>query len=282
MSDMWEGISLNKKCYNIYMDIVKKDNIGVFDSGLGGLWILKHLREKLPEYNYVFLGDQLNVPYGGKTPDELFDIAVAGLDFLYGKQNCAGVILACNTISSTIYDRLRDWKDEHYFGKILFGIVRPTIDALSADDHTVIFATERTCQSEIYENFFKTHLKNYIKIPLPELANKIERGSDTLSYISEFKDKVSVDFTKGALLCTHYGIVREDFKKVYPHINQWIYQEEIIPVYMADYFKEFPEREAFFKHGGSLSILVTKENEIFNNFKKDWFGEDIKSELVIL
>ena len=260
----------------------QKGNIGVFDSGLGGLWVLKHLREKLPEYNYVFLGDQANVPYGGKTPDELFEIAIKALDYLYGKEDCAGVILACNTISSTIYDRLRIWKDDKYFGKILFGIVRPTVDALSLEDHTVIFATERTCESEIYESFLKTHLKNYIKIPLPELANKIESGADTFSYISEFKNKVPNDFTKGALLCTHYGIVRDGFKKVFPNINQWIYQEEIIPIYMADYFKEFPEREAFFKHGRSISISVTKESEVFKKFKNEWFGEEMEIRLITL
>ena len=98
-----------------------KGNIGVFDSGLGGLWVLKHLKEKLPSYNYIFLGDQKNVPFGGKTPEELFEIATKALDYLYGEKNCMGVVLACNTISSTIYDRLRIWKDEKYFGRILFG-----------------------------------------------------------------------------------------------------------------------------------------------------------------
>ncbi len=255
-------------------------NIGVFDSGLGGLWVLKHLREKLPEYNYVFLGDQANVPYGGKTPDELFDIATKALDYLYGKQNCAGVILACNTISSTIYDRLRVWKDEHYFGKILFGIVRPTVDGLEIDQPTVIFATQRTCLSEVYEKFFNEHIKSYIKIPLPDLAHKIEKGEDALPYISSFNSIVSSEIKRGALLCTHYGIVRDDFKKVYPNITEWIYQEDLIPDYLIEYFKEFPDRELFFGRDSNISIFITKENEVFNNFADKWFGRDIKVNLV--
>ena len=94
--------------------------------------------------------------------------------------------------------------------------------------------------------------------------------------------KISEDITKGALLCTHYGVVRDDFKKVFPNIKDWVYQEELIPKYLKDYFIEFPEREAFFSHNKILSNLVTKETIIFKNFKDEWFGKDIKIQLVDL
>lgn len=257
-------------------------NIGVFDSGLGGLWVLKHLKQELPQYNYVFLGDQANVPYGGKTPDELFKLTTKALDYLYGKMNCAGVILACNTVSSTIYDRLRDWKDEKYFGKILFGIVRPTVESLGRDLPVAIFATPRTCKSEVYENFLNSNLKSYIKVPLPDLVRLIENGGDTLSYISSFKNTIGDNIQKGALLCTHYGIVRDDFRKTFPNIKDWVYQEDLIPDYLRDYFAEFPEREAFFAHDFKLSILVSKKSEVFNKFANKWFGEESTPELINL
>ena len=260
----------------------KKGSIGVFDSGLGGLWILKYLKEELPQYDYVFLGDQLNVSYGNKTTDELFDLAIKALDYLYGEKNCMGVILACNTISSTIYNRLKEWKDEKYFGRILFGIVRPTVESLGNDDTVAIFATTRTCLSEVYEKFFKENLKNYIKIPMPELAGLIESGDDTYNYINSFKDKIPSDIKRGALLCTHYGIVRDEFKKAYPNIKDWVYQEELIPKYLKDYFVEFPDREAFFSHNKTISILVTKETDTFKKFKNEWWGVDLEIELVDL
>ncbi len=250
-------------------------NIGVFDSGLGGLWVLKHLREKLPEYNYIFLGDQANVPFGEKNPDELFEIATRALDYLYGEMKCAGVILACNTISSTIYDKLRIWKDEKYFGRILFGIVHPTVDSLSSNKNVVIFATPRTCKSEVYEKFLNSNLEIYKKIPLPKLASIIENGGDTFSYISSFKNEVADDAQMGALLCTHYGIVREDFKNIFPNIKEWIYQEELIPKYLKEYFIEFPDREALFGHEGKLLILVSKESEVFSRFTSEWFGKNV-------
>jgi len=259
-----------------------KGSIGVFDSGLGGLWVLKHLKEELPQYNYTFLGDQANVPFGGKTPDELFLIATKALDYLYGEKECAGVIIACNTISSTIYDRLREWKDEKYFGRILFGIVRPTIESIDKQKPVVIFATPRTCDSEVYENFLKTNVKNYIKIPLPQLAYLIENGGDTLAYIKYFKDMIGGDIEKGALLCTHYGIVKDNFKKVFPQVKDWVYQEELIPKYIKDYFVEFSDRESIFSRGGNVSILVSRDNEVFDKFTKEWFGTQIKPEIINL
>jgi glutamate racemase len=262
--------------------MAKKGSIGVFDSGLGGLWVLKHLKEELPEYNYIFLADQKNMPYGERTPDELFILTIKALDYLYGEKNCAGVILACNTVSSTIYDKLREWKDEKYFGRIIFGIVRPTVESINNENQVVVFSTPRTCLSEVYENFLSSNIKSYIKLPMNNLASIIEEKGDVYSYISLFKDKVPNNITRGALLCTHYGIVREDFKKVFPSIKEWIYQEEIIPKYMKDYFIKFPEREAFFSHDGHTSIFVTKENKVFENYTKEWFGESVGIELVNL
>jgi len=258
----------------------KKGSIGVFDSGLGGLFVLKHLKEELPLYDYIFLGDQANVPYGDKTKDELFLLATKGLDFLYGEKKCMGVILACNTISSTIYDRLRVWKDEKYFGRILFGIVRPTVERIGKGDRIIIFATPRTCESEVYDNFFKENLGVYEKIPMNDLAGIIENGGDTYSYISSFKNKIREDVSNGALLCTHYGIVKDEFKKVFPQITNWVYQEELVPKYLKDYLKEFSSREEFFSHNGSICLYVTKESDTFNNFKNKWFGEGLKINLI--
>ena len=259
-----------------------KGSMGIFDSGLGGLWVLKHLKEKLPEYDYIFLGDQANVPFGSKNPDELFSIATKALDYLYGDKNCMGVILACNTISSTIYDRLRVWKDEKYFGRILFGIVRPTVESLNKELPVAIFATPRTCQSEVYENFFKSNIKNYKKIPLEKLAYLIETGGDTYSYIKEFKNQVSLYTGAGALLCTHYGIVKDDFKKVFGEIKEWVCQEDLLPEYLKNYFIEFPEREAFFTHENNIYILASKENKTFSDFKNKWFGQSIPIEIINL
>jgi glutamate racemase len=251
-------------------------NIGIFDSGLGGLWVLKHLRAELPEYDYVFYGDQAHVPYGDKTKEELFTYVTQALTHLFEKENCMGVILACNTVSSTIYDELREWKDAHYFGRILFGILRPTALSLQPDAPLVVFATTPTCSSTVYDTFLSSRVEKIVKIPMPELAGKIEKGEQVSEYIASFKDKVPSDIHRGALLCTHYGIVRDDFIKAFPEITEWSYQEESIPKYLKQYFIEFPEREAFFSHSNLLKIITSQETPVLEKFTKAWFGNGIK------
>ena len=72
------------------------------------------------------------------------------------------------------------------------------------------------------------------------------------------------------------------YKKVFPNIKDWVYQEELIPKYLKDYFVEFPDREAFFSHNKTISVLVTKETDTFKKFKNEWFGESVKIELADL
>ena len=81
-------------------------NIGVFDSGVGGLWILKHLKAELPSYNYVFFGDQEHVPYGGRSMEEILNYSIAITKFLISK-DCKVIVIACNTASAASLKYLR-------------------------------------------------------------------------------------------------------------------------------------------------------------------------------
>jgi len=254
----------------------QKGNIGIFDSGLGGLWILKHLKEKLPEYNYVFLGDEKHMPYGDKNKEEIFSYTTSALRYLFEVENCMGVIIACNTVSSTIYDELREWKDENYFGRIIFGIARPTIMSIKPDEILVIFATFPTCNSTVYDELLHSRTSDILKIPLPELASKIERGESVQDYLMSFVGNVPEHIKQGALLCTHYGIVREEFRKVFPNILDWSFQEESVPRYIQEYFLEFPEREMFFTHNATLRIITSKKSDVLTKFAKEWFGEKVE------
>lgn len=247
------------------------ENIGVFDSGLGGLWILKHLKERLPNYNYVFFGDQANVPYGNKTNVELFDLTIKALGFLYGEKKCACVILACNTTSTTIYEELKGWVEVEYPDCKLFGIAQPTIEFLKEENNLALFATERTISSHVYKT------KNCVaEIALSLLASKIEEGKEVGDYIKSFSKNVPQTATSGALLCTHYGIVTNDFKKAFPNIKKWISQENIIPQYLENYLKENPDFEIKLSKNNLLKIFVTAKSEVFDNKIEEWFGGNIR------
>jgi glutamate racemase len=259
----------------------KKGSIGIFDSGLGGLWILKHLRETLPEYNYVFFGDQAHVPYGTKTKEELFTYTTQALAFLYGKHNCACVLLACNTTSSSIYDELRAWVLKEFPDRKLFGVVRPTILAVPSIDPVVVFATVRTVESHAYRDGLirekNIPFENVYEVVVSELASRIEHGDDTEKYIASCKHLVPNTVTTGILGCTHYGIVLEDFKKAFPRVGSWICQEMILPEKFKLYFAEKPEFDAQLAHDGKLDIFVTEKNSVFDAWLHRWYGEDINA-----
>ena len=92
----------------------KKNIIGVFDSGLGGLSVLKHFLKVLPEYNYIYLGDNARVPYGEKSPEKIYEYSCEAMDFLF-KAGCNLIIIACNTASAQALPRLQqEWLPKNY------------------------------------------------------------------------------------------------------------------------------------------------------------------------
>ncbi len=262
-----------------------KQNIGIFDSGLGGLLVLKHLRELMPDYNYVFYGDQAHVPYGEKSIDELLMYSKQALNFLYKEKNCMYVLLACNTTSSNIYDDLKKWVMETFPGKKVFGIVRPTVLSLPEFSKIVVFGTHRTIESHnfkkhIFENFSNTNDESVIELELKNLASMIENDQDTFKYLQDFSYRVPNDATTAILGCTHYGLAISSFKSAFPQIKKWVMQEEIIPPFFKNYIDSKPEEKHALATDSSLEIYVSKENPVFSKWKDKWFGEKQEIELV--
>lgn len=251
----------------------KGTKIGIFDSGLGGLLILRNLREYLPLYDYVFFGDQAYVPYGNKTREELFARAIKILKHFFEVEGCSAVLIACNTNSTNLYDELKSWVNEHYEDRELWGIVRPTVEAIEPLKPVAFFGTHRTVESHVYKKEMeKLGSEEVYEVEMPELATRIENGGDTLGYISEFKNVIPENVEIGVLVCTHYGIVRENFAEIFPQVRTWICQEDILPKYVENYLRENIELEQNLSKDGSLKILVSAENIVFNKFANEWFG----------
>lgn len=251
-----------------------KGNIGIFDSGLGGLWIMKHIRELLPEYNYVFYGDQKNVPYGNKSKEDLFVFTTTALSFLFDEQDCVAVLLACNTTSTAIYPELKEWVKINYPDRLLFGIAHPTVESISNSNGVMVFATHRTVDSHFYkESLEEKNIKTH-EFVLPELASIIEKGGVVSAYLDQNRDVIPADVDSVVLGCTHYGIAVSDFKKVFPHVSNWILQEEITPPFFEKYIKENPDFNDKLASDGSLLFYITGENPIFQKYGQDWYGDD--------
>lgn len=178
--------------------------IGIFDSGIGGLTVLKKIKEHYPNNEYIYYGDTLHLPYGSKTIKELQKLASEDVDFLLSK-NVDMIIIACGTVSSNCLDYLR--------GKYkvpIYDIITPILAYLnnSKYQHIGIIATERTIASHI----FKTNLKKPVEeISTPKFVPIIENNADSLleetidTYLSPYKNKLDAL----VLGCTHYPIIKD-------------------------------------------------------------------------
>lgn len=177
--------------------------VGVFDSGIGGLTVLKKIIDKYPNNEYIYYGDTLNVPYGNKTVDELYELSSKDIEFLISK-NVDIIIIACGTISSNCINYLTN-----KYNIPIYDIISPTIKYLNNSNYNNIgiIATNRTIDSHIFKNNIN---KNIYEIKTPLLASIIENNElDNINnildkYLNKYKDKIDIL----VLGCTHYPIIK--------------------------------------------------------------------------
>lgn len=183
--------------------------IGVFDSGIGGLTVLKTLINKYPKNDYIYYGDTLNLPYGSKTKKELQELSKNDVEFLLSK-NVDIIIIACGTVSSNCLEYLKK-----NYSIPIYDIISPTIKYLNDSSYSKIgiIATERTIDSHIFKNNLK---KKLYEIKTPKLVPLIENNDleniNTIldEYLKEYQNKIDIL----VLGCTHYPIIKE-------HINNY-------------------------------------------------------------
>jgi glutamate racemase len=132
--------------------------IGFFDSGLGGLMILKAVAKALPEFDYEFYGDTANLPYGDKSEAAIYELTKQGVEHLF-KRDCALVIVACNTASAETLRRLQDeYLPESYPDRRILGVIIPTVEEVMQEKYSnaILLATKRTVESKKYEKELKS------------------------------------------------------------------------------------------------------------------------------
>ena len=183
--------------------------IGLFDSGVGGLTVLKTLKEKYPNNDYVYYGDTKNIPYGNKKIAELRKLAMANMNFLLDK-NVDMIIVACGTVSSNCLDYIKENQNIP-----IMSVITPTIKYLNESNYNniLVIATKATINSHMFKNNIN---KNVYEVAIPELASLIEDDNldnidDLLySYIADYIDNIDLI----VLGCTHYPVIREQLAKI--------------------------------------------------------------------
>jgi glutamate racemase len=268
---------------------MEKGPIGVFDSGYGGLTVLKAITEKLPQYDYIYLGDNARSPYGTRSFDTVYHYTLQCVQWFF-KQGCPLVILACNTASAKALRTIQ----QNDLPKIdpskrVLGVIRPTseiIGRFSKTGHIGILGTSGTVQSGSYlieiEKFFPgTHVYQEacpMWVPLVENNEHNTAGADFFieKNIKQLLSQ-STEIDTILLGCTHYPLLIDKIKKIVPTGTNILSQGEIVAASLGDYLERHPKMEASCTKGGGLRFFTTDSAEDFNNKAAIFYGSPVKS-----
>ena len=272
--------------------MLDKGSIGVFDSGYGGLTILNEFRKSLPEYDYIYLGDNARAPYGNRSFDVVHDFTLEAVRFLYNK-GCRLVILACNTSSAKA---LRTIQQRHLKGMDsdfrVLGVIRPsteTIGAYSKTKHIGILGTEGTVNSnsyvielnKFYSGVFVTQQACPMWVPLIE-SNKhmSEKGKAIIKgdFIDLIKKDPEIDTV--LLACTHYPIIASYLENISEGSVKIISQGPIIAQKLKDYFRRHKKIHNQITRNGDCEFLTTANSEIFNKSAESFLSINVNSSQV--
>ena len=258
--------------------------IGIFDSGLGGLLVARAVRKMMPQYDYVYLGDVKNLPYGEKTEKEIYKNTQKALTYLF-KNKCEIVVIACNTVSAESLRRIQqEWLPKSiYKDRKVLGVIRPTAELVGKYKNIGLIGTRRTVESGTYKEELKI-INPKIKLTdlaTPKLVPMVEDGE----YDMEILKKYLVPFRKVdalILACTHYGLLKKEIRKILGTKPKIITQEDLLPRKLKIYLKKHLEITKKLSKRQSVEILVTKINSRYKNLAQKWFGGKVKLKLIKL
>lgn len=261
--------------------------IGVFDSGLGGLAIANAIAERLPQYDYLYLGDTKRVPYGGRSQETIHEFTSQALNYLF-ENDCQLVILACNTASAeALRKSQQEYLPTHYPDRRVLGVIIPTAEAVFANGRVRrvgVLATQSTVDSDAYGRELRkqSHEVDVVQVPAPLLVPLVENGGT--KYVGPILDDYLLalgDEPDGIVLgCTHYCLLKAQIRsrtraKVFS-------QDEIVPDKVADYLERHPEIEAKLGQNAERLFHVTDVTRSYQRLAQAMAGKPIQLEKIEL
>ena len=263
--------------------------IGVFDSGYGGLTILKEIRRVLPQYDYLYLGDNARAPYGPRSFDIVYRFTLEAVRFLFSR-GCRLVILACNTASAKALRSIQRNVLPHIDpSRRVLGVIRPTAEAigkLTSTGNIGVLGTSGTVSSgsydmeveKLYPGYKVTSLACPMWVPLVENMEADGPGADYFvdKYVRELiESDESVDTV--ILACTHYPLLYDKIRKYMPEHIKVVCQGDIVAESLKDYLTRHPEMESCCSRGGRCEYLTTENPEKFTGLGRVFLNEDVEA-----
>ncbi len=268
--------------------------IGVFDSGYGGLTVLKELVEELPQYDYCYLGDNARAPYGTRSFDTVYQYTLEAVQWFF-KQGCELVVLACNTASAKALRTIQQ-KDLPLINasKRVLGVIRPTAEIIgnySTSKQIGILATNGTVQSESYcieINRFFPEVKVYQEacpMWVPLIENRAYDGPGADYFVQHHINHLlqqSSNIDTLLLACTHYPLLLPKIQQYAPKGITIISQGNIVAKSLVHYLDRHVEIANKCSKNGTLRFCTTDSTADFDTNGVIFFGKPVNSEHILL
>lgn len=270
-------------------DMFVSGPIGVFDSGYGGLTVLREIRRRLPQYDYLYLGDNARAPYGTRSFDVVYKFTLEAVERLFAL-GCRLVILACNTASAKALRTIQ----QNDLPRIdpdrrVLGVIRPTVEELgrlSANGHIGLFGTPGTVRSHSYDmEIAKLYPAFTVKsqecpmwVPLVENREAGEPGADYFvrKYVDMlFEGDPMIDTV--LLGCTHYPLLYGKIRDCVPASAKVVAQGDIVARSLEDYLRRHPDMAGRCSIGGTCRYLTTENPDKFGDMASLFLGDDVEA-----
>lgn len=260
-------------------------SIGFFDSGFGGLAILRDVVRELPQYNYLYLGDSARAPYGERSYEEIYSFTTQALDFMF-KQGCNLVILACNTASSNGLRKIQqEFLTKIYPNKKVLGVLIPAAEAvvkITKNKQVGIIATKSTVRSGSFVDEIKKlnpKVTVYQKA-CPKLVTLVEAGQIEGKEIKKaltryLKPLQQANIDTLVLGCTHFGLLEKEIQSIAGLDVTLVSEGPIIAKRLKDYLQRHSEIETRLSKQGLIAYFTTGQTSKFEKLGSWFMGKKI-------
>lgn len=270
--------------------------IGVFDSGYGGLTVLKELVKKLPQYDFLYLGDNARTPYGTRSFRVVYEYTLQAVKYLFS-QNCPLVIIACNTASAKALRNIQQLDLPKIApDRRVLGVIRPSVEKvaeITRNGHVGVLGTPGTVLSESYpielEKWSEGKVKSTVQEACPlwvPLVENNEIDSEGAEYFvrKNINNILQKDKNLDTLIlgCTHYPLLIHQIRKFVPEKIQILEQGQIVAEKLADYLKRHPEMEQKLSKTGKIEFQTTESADNFNEKAALFLGQKVEAETIHL
>ncbi len=271
-----------------------KSPIGVFDSGYGGLTVLKSIVAQLPDYDYIYIGDNARTPYGSRSFETVYEYTLQAVKTFFDL-GCELVIIACNTASAKALRNIQQ-KDLIFLApnKRVLGVIRPSAEAIgniTQNNHVGIFGTPGTVNSESYVieigKLFPEIKVTQEACPIwvPLIENNQFDNEGGRYFVKEHVDNLlqkDPEVDTIILGCTHYPLLIDIIKEFLPSHIQILSQGDIVANALQDYLNRHPEMEVKCSQGKTVTYFTTDNPEIFEERAEIFLGKSIKAQRINL